>query len=275
MDEPQQPTRLLFVDDESSIRLTLPMILERHGFAVTVSATVKEALQEISSKIFDVLLTDLNIGQPGDGFTVVSAMRRTQPAVATVILTGYPAFETALEAIRSQVDDYIVKPASPEQLIETLRSRSKGRIVASYIVPKRVPYVIEESKEQIIDDWVKDVEADKDLGPMHLSRAGLVDLVPRIIDEIVRIFIATDTSEQQVQPAVMDAAVEHGKLRRKQGYTVDLMARETRMLRKTIALCVQTHLLSVDISQMLPDMVLVSEIMDRMLEVSVKSFLAG
>jgi YesN/AraC family two-component response regulator len=38
-------------------------------------------------------------------------MRRTKPDCVNLILTGYPAFETALEAIRNQVDDYIVKPA--------------------------------------------------------------------------------------------------------------------------------------------------------------------
>ena len=66
---------------------------------------------------FDVLISDLNIGQPGDGFTVVSAMRRSQPACITLILTGYPGFDTALEAIRSQVDDYLIKPAAIPTLI--------------------------------------------------------------------------------------------------------------------------------------------------------------
>src|SRR5262245_8939226 len=100
-------TRLLFVDDEASIRKTLKLILERHGFEVTTSATVPEALTQINHETFDVLISDLNIGQPGDGFTVVSAMRRVQPVAATFILTGYPDFDTALQAIRSQVDDYL------------------------------------------------------------------------------------------------------------------------------------------------------------------------
>jgi ActR/RegA family two-component response regulator len=39
---------------------------------------------------FDVLISDLNIGHPADGFVVVSAMRRTQPDTLTFILTGYP-----------------------------------------------------------------------------------------------------------------------------------------------------------------------------------------
>ena len=54
------------------------------------------------------LLTDLNIGGPADGFILVSAMRRVQCKAATFILTGYPDFQTALEAIRKQVDDYFV-----------------------------------------------------------------------------------------------------------------------------------------------------------------------
>lgn len=113
-------TRILFVDDESNIRLTLPLILQRHGFEVTTVPTVSEALREISAKQFDVLISDLNIGEPGDGFTVVSAMRRTQCQCLTFILTGYPAFETALQAIRNQVDDYLVKPADISQLVSAL-----------------------------------------------------------------------------------------------------------------------------------------------------------
>ena len=269
-DEAEQKVRLLFVDDEPSIRITLPLILEKSGFSVTTAATVKDALSEISSKNFDVLLTDLNIGQPGDGFTVVSAMRRTQPNVATVILTGYPAFETALAAIRSQVDDYLVKPAEPEQLVETLRTKLKGRMFEHHITPKRAPLIIQENKEQIINAWVKRVAADTELRAMKISRSGLVDHVPRMLDEIVRL---SSAEEREVLPDLIDAAAVHGELRRQQGYTIDLMVRETCMLRKTIELCIQTHLLAVEISLLVPDIISVSETVDYMLEIAIKSFL--
>src|SRR5437868_11982343 len=91
-DSPLAKTRLLFVDDETSIRLTLPRILESRGFDVTVASTVPEALAAIQSKKFDVLLSDLNVGNPGDGFTIVSAMLRTQPEATTLIITGFPSF---------------------------------------------------------------------------------------------------------------------------------------------------------------------------------------
>ena len=71
--------RILFADDEPSIRMTLPAILQHEGFEVSVAATVAEALAYINRETFDVLLADLNIGERGDGFTLISAMRRVQP----------------------------------------------------------------------------------------------------------------------------------------------------------------------------------------------------
>src|SRR5258708_3149753 len=119
-----EKTKILFVDDEAAIRTTLPEILSQFGFDITTAATVPEALHFVMTKKFDVLIADLNIGEPGDGLTVVSAMRRTQPTAVAFILTGYPAIETALEAIRQQVDDYLIKPAD----IQTMLDKSKGKL---------------------------------------------------------------------------------------------------------------------------------------------------
>jgi DNA-binding NtrC family response regulator len=119
--------RILFVDDEPSIRLTLPAVLEEHGFEVSIAGSVAEALSKINSSRFDVLLSDLNIGEDGDGFRVVRAMRSIQPKCVTVILTGYPAFESALQGIRNQVDDYLVKPADLESLINTIHEKLNSK----------------------------------------------------------------------------------------------------------------------------------------------------
>jgi len=115
--------RILFVDDEPNIRLTLPPVLEEHGFEVKAAATVAEALAQINASRFDVLISDLNVGESGDGFRVVGAMREKQPGCITVILTGYPAFETAVDAIRHKVDDYVVKPVDVDVLVRTLRDK--------------------------------------------------------------------------------------------------------------------------------------------------------
>src|SRR5690349_4696769 len=114
---------VLFVDDEDSIRLTLPLMLQSFGFKVTAAATVAEALRLISERKFDVLLSDLNIDRAGDGFTVVSAMKSIQPDAVRLILTGYPDIDSAMRAMREQVDDYLVKPTEVENIVETIRSK--------------------------------------------------------------------------------------------------------------------------------------------------------
>jgi len=119
--------RVLFVDDEPSIRLTLPPILQNRGFEVRSAASVPEALAAINRQTFDILLSDLNVSEEGDGFTIVHAMRIANPKCITILLTGYPAFESAVEAIHHEVDDYFVKPADVESLISTMERKLAAR----------------------------------------------------------------------------------------------------------------------------------------------------
>ena len=115
------------MDDEEGIRLTLPLLLEARGFDVRVAANVAEALSEMRTHKFDVLLSDLNIGKDDDGFTVVQAMRKAHPNCVNILLTGYPAFESALQALHDEVDDYFVKPADLDSLISTIERKLRTR----------------------------------------------------------------------------------------------------------------------------------------------------
>jgi ActR/RegA family two-component response regulator len=119
--------RLLFVDDEPNIRLTLPPLMEQHGFTVKSAASVAEALDIIKRSIFDALICDINIDREGDGFTVVQAMREANPHCVTVMLTGYPGFQTAIKAIHTEVDDYLVKPAEIDALVSTMNRKLASR----------------------------------------------------------------------------------------------------------------------------------------------------
>lgn len=131
---------MLLVDDEQDIRLTLPPILTDYGFAVTTVGTVSDALAQVSRTKCDALVSDLNIHEPGDGFLVIAAMHLQQPECVNVVLTGYPAFESAVEGIRQEVADYFVKPVEIEDLVNAinlklkLKSLRSGRIKPS---PKR------------------------------------------------------------------------------------------------------------------------------------------
>jgi len=129
--------RILFVDDEEGIRLTLPPILTDRGFAVTAVGNVSDALAQINRAKYDVLVSDLNIHEPGDGFLVIAAMQLQQPECVNLVLTGYPALDSAVEGIRLGIADYFVKPVEIEDLVKAiklklkLKTRRSGHVTAS------------------------------------------------------------------------------------------------------------------------------------------------
>ena len=80
------------------------------------------------SQKFDVLLSDLNINEPRDGFLIVKAARAANPSCVAILLTGYPDFESAVEAIDSDVDAYLIKPADVEMLLQTIQKKLAAKI---------------------------------------------------------------------------------------------------------------------------------------------------
>jgi ActR/RegA family two-component response regulator len=260
--------RLLFVDDEPNIRLTLSMYLEDQGFSVRTVATVPEALSLITQEEFDILIADLNVGQAGDGFTIVSAMRRTQPGAVTFILTGYPAFETALEAIRLQVDDYITKPADPDTLVGKIRAKLAEPKREHYVNSKRLSQVVKENIPEITESWLDAVRADPMLGTIPISDDARTDHIPRVLEVTLRI-----SRGEQIGELDTHSARDHGVARRKQGYTVPLLIRETRLLDEVIADCMQQNLLVIEISYLIPDMITIHQTIQKLLEESVSAFL--
>jgi ActR/RegA family two-component response regulator len=271
--ELKMPTRVLFVDDEAGIRNTLKPILEQHGFEVTVAATVPEALEQMNHANFDVLLSDLNIGQPGDGFTVVSAMRRVQPQAATFILTGYPDFDTALQAIRSQVDDYLLKPTDVPTLIHTIQSRLENR---KHVPPdrpiKRVSHLMEESSGEITREWLRLVKRHPELGAIRISDKDRIDHLPALIKEMAN---RVDAASEITTDEAKALAGAHGRQRAAQGYTIPLVVIEMRLLQHVLSAVLQHNLIRMDLSTVIGDMMLVGESLQEQLEFSIRGFQQG
>ena len=115
------------MDDEAGIRATLPVILRRYGFIVTVAATVAQALEQIQTTEFDLLLCDLNIDRENDGYDVVRAIQEVNPNCVTIILTGNPGLESAVEGIRLSINDYIIKPTNADALVALLANKLSSR----------------------------------------------------------------------------------------------------------------------------------------------------
>ncbi len=262
-------TKVLFVDDEPTIRLTLPKILEMHEFEVKAAANVQDALTLMQHEKFDVLLSDLNIGAPSDGFTVVSAMRRVQPEAVTIIITGYPAFESALQAIREQVDDYISKPANVDDLIQTIKEKVKNRTRHVLEPLRHTSNVLRNNRDQIIEKYVAGMR--RGSFPVDgLNEDEVRNNVPKILDEVIRDLV--ERNSDQIQGST-EAAREHGQLRRRQGFTVIHLIEETRMLRNIISETIEKNLLTLNTSALMPDMVRIGNSLDARLREATASYL--
>jgi len=264
-------TRVLFVDDEPGMRLTLPAILKMHNFEVQSAGSVAEALQRINSNQFDVLVADLNIGEPGDGFTVVSAMRRTQPACVNIILTGYPAFESALEAIRSQVDDYLVKPCEAETLVAAIERRLTNPQPQHRLPAKRLHTFVRDNIDVIVNRTLQAMKKHRKLGALPLSDEQRVQNLREFLRSIA------GTLEKQTESGLTESglslASEHGRLRRSQGYTLPMIVDDTRLLDQTVYELVQESLLELDLSYLIIDLRRFNDNLEQKLQQALNAFL--
>lgn len=257
-----ETVKILFVDDEPAIRATLPPVLRMHGFDVTSAASVAEALQAIAAKQFDVLVSDLNIGSAGDGFTVVSAMRRTQPNCVTLILTGYPAFESALQAIRSQVDDYLIKPAAVDELVASIEHRLRDRTPRKLDHVMRVPYILAVNAAHVV---ARIRSLARDFPPLphfRSSHTHLNDGAELLIDALAE---QMKTGNPQLTAEMIEWSREYGRARYQQGYSPDMLVEENRIVCEAILDVIRVNLLVVDLSYLVSDLKVLTGTMSLML----------
>src|SRR3982074_1385158 len=163
--------RVLLADDDEAVRDMLQVTLERDGFEVVAVASVSEALRRIATENLDVLLSDLHMPQAGDGFTVVSAMRHTHPDAVTLVLSGYPAVDEALAAIRLQADEVLVKPIEVAKLREIIRKKLANPVPRRPVPTESVASILEHNVDDTIQDWLGLVGHDEELTRITLTCA--------------------------------------------------------------------------------------------------------
>jgi len=205
---------ILLVDDEASIRLTLPLMLQSYGFKVSSAATVTEALRLMAEHRFDVLISDMNIDRPGDGFTVASAMRSTQPHAVRFILTGYPDIDSVLKALREDVDDYLIKPTEIEELVARITSRVQNRTLRQATELKRLSEIVRRETEFITLRWLELAKDDAELSSVRLSDPERTDHMPALLQLTVQLLAGQG---QDISADNRTAARGHGETRYRQG----------------------------------------------------------
>lgn len=111
--------RILIVDDNEVFRLPLQRALEAAGFEVVAVPSAEDALDVLDGRTVDLLLTDHRL--PGiDGVQLLSRIKATHPALATIVMTAYGTIESAVEARRQGAADYLLKPFEVPDLLRAL-----------------------------------------------------------------------------------------------------------------------------------------------------------
>jgi CheY-like chemotaxis protein len=135
--------RVLVVDDEQIVRDSCERVLRDAGYTVRTAGNGHDALKACRDAPVDVMLTDLKMPDM-QGLDVIRAVAKEFPQVRVVIITGYPSRETALQAGRLGVFDYLEKPLSPERLnAATAGALAEPPAPASTAPAPEAPSVIE------------------------------------------------------------------------------------------------------------------------------------
>jgi len=111
--------RILVVDDEPSVLTTYRMILEQKGYDVVAAPSSGEARQALATQKLDLLLCDLSLEEKDSGFEVIEYARRRQPAMPSLLLTGYASREVSDRAKRGGIC-VLFKPIDIQEFLETI-----------------------------------------------------------------------------------------------------------------------------------------------------------
>jgi DNA-binding NtrC family response regulator len=118
--------RVLLVEDEQTIAVTLADDLEAAGHEVEHVADGAAAIAGLKRKSYDVVITDVRL--PGaDGLEVLKAAKHARPDTEVLMMTAYATVEHAVEAMRLGADDYIQKPFLNEHVVDRLQRIGKFR----------------------------------------------------------------------------------------------------------------------------------------------------
>ena len=265
--------KVLLVDDDEGVRTMMNLTLNAKGFDVVAAATVTEALKLIATESFDVLITDLHMPNPSDGFTVVSAMRHSQPDALTLLVSGYPDVQSAMSAILLEADEIIVKPFETGRLVDLLRDKLLTRKPAVRTQKERVAAILHRCTSEVVEGWLAKVKKSKELNSVSLGDQERTGYLPKLIEDLIMRLRAPNTPGEESDSICSAAAVAHGKMRKSQGYTPAMLVHDSRILQVTLFGTLQKNLSALDFSLLLPDVMTIADEVDSQLTQAMEGYM--
>ena len=122
--------KILIVDDDRDICEYMTTMLETTGYEVSTLSDPTQAVDTIRSETFHLLIIDLMMPRL-DGIELIQRIRKVDSDIAIVVFTGYPSVETAVDALKLNVSDYVKKPFEIDEFREKIATilKKKGLLI--------------------------------------------------------------------------------------------------------------------------------------------------
>lgn len=140
--------RILVVDDDDDVRRILTELLRRENYTVLGTSSVMQAKDALKQEHFDLILSDLVLKE-ANGLEFLKEVREQHPKTQAMLMTGYASMETAVQAIRIGIFDYLIKPINPAQLNLSLKRLESFRQLES-----ENRYLRSEQQEMVSDEAI-------------------------------------------------------------------------------------------------------------------------
>jgi ActR/RegA family two-component response regulator len=265
--------RVLLVDNDAAVRAMMTRALELTGFEVVAVANVTDALTRIATECFDVLIADLHVPNPADGLAVVTAMRHSQPDAVTLLVSGFPDVQSAMAAVFLEANEIIVKPFEIWQLTELVQERMINRKPTARLDKERVGAVLQRCVADVVGGWLARAKQSSSLNRLQLSDEERTGHVPKLVEDLAIRLHRSSASAKDSDAPFSPAAVAHGELRYRQGYTPAMLVHESRVMQVTIFGTLQSNLNALDFSLLLPDVMAIADEVDSQLTQSMESYM--
>jgi DNA-binding response OmpR family regulator len=265
--------RVLLVDNDEAVRAMMTRALELKGYEVVAAANLPQALRLIVTESFDVLVTDLHVPNPTDGLAIVTAMRHSQPNAVTMLVSGFPDVQSAMAAVFLEANEVIVKPFEVWQLTELVEERLINRQPTMRLNKERVGAVLQRCVASVVEGWLERAKQNASLNSLHLSDEERTGHLPKLVEDLAVRLGHSSASAQDSDAIFSPAAVAHGELRYRQGYTPAMLVHESRILQVAIFGTLQNNLSSLDFSLLLPDVMAIADEVDSQLTQSMESYM--
>ena len=265
--------RVLLVDNDDPVRETMGRALIDRGFEVRPAANVTAALKLIAAEPFDVLITDLHMPNPSDGFAVITAMRHSQPEALTLLVSGDPDVQSAMNTIFLQADDIITKPFDVRGLARIVSEKLANRKPLAETKKERVAAILERRTAAIVEAWLGRVRKSKELNVVVLSDNERTRYLPKLIEDLIIRLRKPNTPGSEDDSPSSAAAVAHGKIRKSQGYTPGMLVHDSRILQVSIFEAMQQNLSALDFGLLLTDIMTIADEVDSQLTQAMNSYM--